>query len=84
MMSNLIPKYMSRDELLFVLEEITTTVREYDTFGGFIEFDAMDESIPEGKDFAVVASYRIGNSRGQGGVVLIGTIPNADGNTKED
>jgi hypothetical protein len=35
-----------------------------------------DEPLPEGKDFWVHGVYRIGNSQGQGGVRMIGTVQN--------
>lgn len=82
-MSNLVPEYMTKNELLLILEDITNTVHSNDSFGGFIEFDAMDPNIPDDKTFAVKASYRIGNSFGQGGIRMVGTIPSANDETKD-
>jgi hypothetical protein len=76
-MTNLIPEYLTKNELLAILHELTVLVSNDDSFGGFVQYDAMDEDIPEGKDFGVVASYRHGNLLGQGGVTIIGTVPGA-------
>lgn len=64
---------LTHEELEAVLGHILETVRHRDSFGGSIEFDALAE-VPEGKDFLVRATYRVGNSEGQGGVRVIGTF----------
>ena len=66
-------KPMTKDELLAVLDDMRAAVATSDSFEGSIEYlmpGPLD--IETDKEFAVMASYRIGNSTGQGGVRLIG------------
>lgn len=72
-MRSLKPVAMSRDELLALLTDMIERVRLWDSFGGSIEYDALDH-LPEGKDFWVHGVYRMGNSEGQGGVRMIGEV----------
>jgi len=67
------PVPMSRVELSTLLVEMAATVAEGDSFGGSIEYDALEA--PEGVDYLVHGVYRIGNSQGQGGMRVIGTFP---------
>lgn len=71
------PVKMSKDELIEVLKEILGRVVADDSFGGFLEYDYMHEDL-EGQEIYVKASYRIGNSMGQGGLRMIGTIVKED------
>lgn len=62
---------MSRDDLGAFLADLATRVREGDSIEGSLEY-----SIPSNKDdwdrgLEVVASVRIGNLDGQGGIRLI-------------
>jgi hypothetical protein len=76
-MSNLIPVRMTKEELVAVLHDVAAGIEAEDSYGGFLTYDALDERL--GRDeFFVTASYRIGNSMGQGGVRLIGEVPGAD------
>jgi len=66
-------KPMSKDELLAVLDDMRAAVARNESFEGSIEYlmpGPLD--IETNKEFAVMASYRVGNSMGQGGVRLIG------------
>lgn len=65
-----LPVALSTDELIEALEDVIAHLREHDSFGGFLEYDALTE-VPEGKDFMVRAGYRIGNSEGQGGMRFV-------------
>ena len=75
-MSNLIPVKMSAAELVAVLLDIASRVVQGDSFEGNIEY-----TIPEEFDAAhpdqveVRGTYRFGNLEGQGGVRMIGTVP---------
>lgn len=63
----------TKAELLAILDDIRTSVERDDSFEGSIEYlmpGPLD--LDPDADFAVMASYRVGNSQGQGGVVLIG------------
>lgn len=61
---------MSKEQLLAILDDIRARVAEGDSFEGSIEY-LMPEPLGLEGDFAVVASYRIGNTMGQGGLRLI-------------
>jgi hypothetical protein len=63
----------SKDELLEILDDIRAVVAADDSFEGSIEY-LMPEPLGLEGDFAVRASYRVGNSMGQGGVSLVGEV----------
>lgn len=67
----MVPVTMSRDELLMVLEDIKERVEAGDSFEGSVEYLIPEEDAPPGS-FAVRASYRVGNTMGQGGLRMIG------------
>lgn len=68
------PRIITHDELLGILDDIRLRVATGDSFEGSIEW--MIPEAPAGaRDFAVRASYRIGNSLGQGGMRLVGDMP---------
>lgn len=69
------PVPMSRPKLLATLEDILKTVRADDSFEGSIEYLMPTEGDPDCA-FMVRASYRVGNSMGQGGVRMIGDMVN--------
>lgn len=62
---------MGKDELTRVLADMLTSVQRDDSFEGSIEYLTPTPEDPP-CDFMVRASYRIGNSMGQGGVRMIG------------
>lgn len=66
-------KPMNQNELVEVLKDILLVVDNNDSFEGSIEYLMPDPNGPD-CDFMVRASYRVGNSMGQGGVVLIGEL----------
>lgn len=70
------PVPMSRPELLATLEDILKRVRADDSFEGSIEYLMPTEGDDPDCDFMVRASYRIGNSMGQGSVRMIGDMVN--------
>jgi hypothetical protein len=65
---------MSTEELLDMLREIVAGVESGDTMEGSIEFLIPYEGDPEGTDFMVRASYRVGNLMGQGGIRMFGDM----------
>ena len=67
------PVGVTHDELESILTDMLERVKARDSFGGFIEYDALAE-VPEGKDFLARASWRVGNSQGQGGMRLVGEV----------
>lgn len=74
------PVPMTTDEMADLLEDMARTVRARDSFGGSIQFDALVDDVEElkGRDYLVSGVYRIGNSMGQGGTRMIGTVEPED------
>ena len=65
------PIYMSKDTLLAVLDDIRAHVEANDSFEGFVQYLLPEEDDdPDG--FRVEARWRVGNSKGQGGMRIIG------------
>jgi hypothetical protein len=64
-----------KEQLVEVLEDIVNRVREGDSFEGSFQYMIPEDmaAIKAGQ-FEVTASYRIGNSEGQGGCRMIGVI----------
>lgn len=69
-----IPAPCTKDELVGALTEILEGVRTGDTLEGSIEFllPYPPAGDPEDADFMVMASYRVGNRLGQGGLRMVG------------
>lgn len=59
---------MSRDDLVALLDDIRNRVATGDSFEGNVQYLISDRDHP----FDVAASYRVGNSAGQGGVRMVG------------
>jgi hypothetical protein len=86
-MSNLIPKEMHPRDIAAVLRDMADRVESGDSFEGSIEYLLPDvpewaqrgEPEPPGyehRDYRLVrATYRVGNTDGQGGVTMIGEVP---------
>lgn len=71
----MIPKGLSKAELLEVLGDMHDLVSIDDSFEGSIEYLIPDPEGPNADaDFEVRASYRVGNRDGQGGVRMVGVI----------
>jgi len=74
----LIPTYMSKDEFLVILDDIRTLVAAGDSFEGSLSYELPwhtemgDPAEDPFGGFRVRASYRTGNSMGQGGMRLVG------------
>lgn len=63
---------MTTDGLLAVLDDMRRRVAEGDSFEGSIEYLMPGPlGLDPDAEFAVMASYRVGNLMGQGGVRLI-------------
>jgi hypothetical protein len=76
-----IPEPCSKETLLMLLDDIRAHVEADDSFEGFVEYtmpwsEEIGDPMTDGPDtnFRVRASYRIGNSQGQGGMRMIGKI----------
>lgn len=63
------PVPLSRDELASVLRSIADGFESGDTLEGSVEFLMGD-----GSTWDVRASYRIGNTQGQGGMRIVGQM----------
>ncbi|WP_329390082.1 hypothetical protein OG211_12145 [Streptomyces niveus] len=61
---------MSREELLKLLDDMRERVASRDSFEGHIQYLIAD--VTNEHPFDVAAMYRVGNSMGQGGCVLVG------------
>lgn len=59
---------VNKAQLLMLLADITRTVEADDSFEGSIGWIAINRD-----NFAVYGAYRVGNSQGQGGMVLLGS-----------
>jgi hypothetical protein len=66
------PEYMTKEKLLMVLGDIRERVAAGDSYEGNLVY-AFPEEGDDPDGFRVMASYRIGNLRGQGGTRLFGT-----------
>ena len=67
---------MTYAELVVVLKDMAALVEEGDSFEGSVEYLMPEAALshPQEAEVMVRASYRIGNSMGQGGVRIIGTM----------
>lgn len=70
----IIPEVMSHEALLSVLDDIRARVAEGDSFEGHIEWLIPEDPGAGHHRAAVRGAYRIGNTMGQGGMRVIGTI----------
>lgn len=70
------PIALRRDELADVLADMLKGVESGDSLEGSIQFLAPSPTMgePIDADYMVMASYRIGNLNGQGGLRLLGTL----------
>lgn len=67
------PEQLTGSMLADVLEDIARHVRAADSYDGQVTWTALPH---EPDTYEVVAVYRIGNRDGQGGVCIVGDIPN--------
>lgn len=80
-MTNTRPVFMTRDELVAVIDDIRTRVAVGDSFEGFLQYElpwSEDMGDPETDDadgFRVKARYRVGNTAGQGSLRNFGRLP---------
>jgi hypothetical protein len=68
----LIPRFCSKEELLATLDDIRARLAADDSFEGSLSWEFPWPDDPDGQGFRVRASFRIGNSMGQGGMRMIG------------
>jgi hypothetical protein len=71
-------KATDKATLLAIIDDIRASIAADDSFEGSIEY-LMPEplGLDANADFAVRASYRVGNSMGQGGSCMYGTMESA-------
>jgi hypothetical protein len=67
-----VPVNLSHEDLLTVLDDIRARVAEGDSFEGHIEWMIPVDDDAPARSFDVQASYRVGNTMGQGGMRMIG------------
>lgn len=71
------PINMSKEELITTLQDILNLIEADDSFEGHLAYSIPEDTKAQ-HPFDVLAIYRTGNSRGQGGTTVI-----ADYNFKE-
>lgn len=71
-MQQLIPAYLSKDEFVAVLEDVLGLVKADDSMEGSIIYETPELTDPDGIGYRVRASYRYGNTMGQGFLRMIG------------
>jgi hypothetical protein len=67
-------KVVTKEQLVSEVEDMLACIKSDDSYGGFMEYDTIgSEGMPELKqgEFLLRASYRIGNSYGQGGMRIV-------------
>jgi hypothetical protein len=69
------PVTITRDELLAILDDIRARVATGDSFEGHVEWMIPGDPGASLEDFDVRAGYRTGNLQGQGGMRVIGVMP---------
>lgn len=78
----LVPMYVSRAELVEVLEDILNRVKEGDSVEGNFEYLIPDPEaeadLTRDYEFSLKAVYRRGNLGGQGGMRIIGNWEEVD------
>jgi type II secretory pathway component PulF len=62
------PTRQTKEQIAAALRSMAETVESGDSFDGSLEYHVRDEDM----DFDVVAMWRVGNSEGQGGCVMLG------------
>lgn len=79
-MQRMLPVYVTKEQLLAVLDEVKALVEDDDSFEGSLSYELpwakeigypVDDPIGR-PGFRLRASYRVGNSMGQGGLRMIG------------
>lgn len=77
--SNLIPMKFTTTELASILRDISARIEMGDSIEGHIFYTAVGEYYDDLQhdEWEVRGVYRIGNLDGQGGVRMIGDVPNA-------
>lgn len=66
------PVNMSQESLLALLDDIRGRVAEGDSFEGSFQYLLPEDENAPAHSFDVQASYRIGNTMGQGGMRMVG------------
>jgi hypothetical protein len=71
MSQKFVPSYVCQESFVALLDDVRQRVASGDSFEGSLSYEfPWDGDEPKG--FRVRASYRIGNSEGQGGMRMIG------------
>lgn len=87
MSQRLAPAYLTKDEFLAILDDIRNLVAANDSFEGSLSYELpwsteLGDPVDDSRSgFRVRASYRTGNSMGQGGMRMLSEwmeVPDAD------
>ena len=68
-----VPDTLDHETLVAVLTDMLERVRAGDSFEGSITWATPEDPAAPARAFDVMASYRIGNLQGQGGMRVIGS-----------
>lgn len=68
------PVNLSREDLLSILDDIRDRVAGGDSFEGSIQYLLPEDENADPGSFDVQASYRVGNTMGQGGMRMISVL----------
>ncbi len=71
-------KKIAKEDLLMILRDMIACVEQDDSYEGSIEYSCIHDACQK-DEFMVRASYRIGNSEGQGGCRMVGVMDNEEG-----
>jgi hypothetical protein len=78
MTQQFVPTYLSKEQFLGILDDLRSRVEDGDSYEGSLSYEfpwnrELGDPVtdPKGEGFRVRASYRIGNSQGQGGMRLV-------------
>jgi hypothetical protein len=63
-------KTLNKQQLLTVLEDIKKSIENNDSMEGRISYSIMGEDLKP-DEFEVEATYRVGNSEGQGSIRIV-------------
>jgi hypothetical protein len=66
------PKQQTKDQLIAALRSMADSIDEGDSFEGSIQYTITGRDVTGQDTFDVLAFWRVGNSMGQGGSIMIG------------
>lgn len=68
------PVPATKEELLGILDDMRARVESGDSFEGSVEYLMPEPGDPPEAQFRVRAAWRVGNTMGQGGMRMVGSL----------